>query len=656
MATRPLPLAVLLVGLLVRPAAAGPPEPLATAAVDSFAREHGREDYLVIDRWGSTRVRTAGSGLDLDEESLTDYLVLRAAGAATVGSVSLTESPATRVLDLRVELWREGSRTARYSRGDLEWREQRSRGNARYVVLDGTDHFAAVPGLQAGDRLRVYRRTVRRGVHALAPASVGAYSAPTFRSTRSWSIDDDIEARFVLRGPEELVDRIERSPGRRGEMQFRLGPVSLRRQETLGRGEPVSNVLIFPQLMPAGGGRVQRGKLALVRDWREAGDAYLELLGDRLEPSEEIVAIVRELGADRGAPMERIQKIYAHVQASCRYLGFYLAEHGILPPRPEEVARLGHGDCKGLGILLAALLRAADLPADPVLVLAGWAGPLEPDAPSLGQFNHFIVHVGVGEGLFLDPTITDCPVGQLPYTDCRWPVLLVQPGRSRLVEIPRTTWDPGRASLSLRGRLGPQGQLAFELEGTLDGERAYGLRRFLSAGDLGERRAFVSESYLEPSLQPQANVVELVEGGGRLEARLRFVARGRSARSVTRAAGEWYLPLSLVQPPGRPFWERERRDPVDLPRLGPEQQRWALQLPPGLTLASPDTLHIEREGLYWSRRTWQQGDSLFVEREVRWGPDPLPADQAPAFLADLDRALAAERGWVVLREQEPAGP
>ncbi|MDF5979858.1 DUF3857 domain-containing transglutaminase family protein [Pseudomonas aeruginosa] len=79
------------------------------------------------------------------------------------------------------------------------------------------------------------------------------------------------------------------------------------------------------------------------------------------------------VAAVKGKPArEQVAGLMQYINDTYRYLGDWRAsERGYVPFSLAEIERNGYGDCKDLAILLAAMLKAAGIKAEPTLVSRG---------------------------------------------------------------------------------------------------------------------------------------------------------------------------------------------------------------------------------------------------------------------------------------------
>ncbi len=138
-------------------------------------------------------------------------------------------------------------------------------------------------------------------------------------------------------------------------------------------------------------------------DWAAVGAWYRSLSVGRVEPDTAIRAKVAELTAGKSTDLAKAQALYDYVSGNIRYIGIDFGIGRFQPHSAAEVFANQYGDCKDKHTLLAAMLAAAGLHADPVLIGAGIR--FNPAVPSPAAFNHVITHLTLnGQETWLDAT------------------------------------------------------------------------------------------------------------------------------------------------------------------------------------------------------------------------------------------------------------
>ena len=150
--------------------------------------------------------------------------------------------------------------------------------------------------------------------------------------------------------------------------------------------------------------------------------AYHRIAEDQLRDADVKHLLPKPLGGSR----EVIAKaLLARLHKEVRYTGIEFAEASIVPRTPAETLHRKYGDCKDQAALLVAMLRAAGVPAELVLLDSGPGYDIDPDLPGLGLFDHAIVHVPGSPELWADPTDEFARFNELPMSDRNRLALLV---------------------------------------------------------------------------------------------------------------------------------------------------------------------------------------------------------------------------------------
>ncbi len=160
---------------------------------------------------------------------------------------------------------------------------------------------------------------------------------------------------------------------------------------------------------------------------------YNSILAAQL-PAEAAQAVAAQQGKP---PREAVAGLMRHINEHYRYLGDWRAsERGHIPFALDEIEHRGYGDCKDLAVLLAAMLRAAGIEAEPALVARGTVAP-DVLLPGLSAPNHAIVRARVqGETWWLDPTNpVFIPGFSMPDIQQRWAFVMDAKGQVRREDI-----------------------------------------------------------------------------------------------------------------------------------------------------------------------------------------------------------------------------
>lgn len=140
--------------------------------------------------------------------------------------------------------------------------------------------------------------------------------------------------------------------------------------------------------------------------WREAGRDYRTRVNEViLADAPELGPLVEDLteGLAPGDTRGRVAALAGYVQRTLTYKALEFGVRGYTPNPPQQILQDRFGDCKDHSVLLWRLLREAGIPAE--LALANLSGPVDPDMPSIDQFDHMVVYLpDWNEGTFIDAT------------------------------------------------------------------------------------------------------------------------------------------------------------------------------------------------------------------------------------------------------------
>ncbi|KAA5536703.1 DUF3857 domain-containing protein [Taibaiella lutea] len=152
-----------------------------------------------------------------------------------------------------------------------------------------------------------------------------------------------------------------------------------------------------------------------LNSWQTMGAFFYQLNDGRDELPEDKKALVKSMVADEPTVYGKVQKLYAYMQQSTRYVADEYGISGWQTFEAKDVCRTGYGDCKGLVNYLKALLKAADITAYTTLVYGGAEDidRLDRTFPD-NNFNHVILCVPQQKDtIWVECTSQLCPAGYL---------------------------------------------------------------------------------------------------------------------------------------------------------------------------------------------------------------------------------------------------
>ena len=182
----------------------------------------------------------------------------------------------------------------------------------------------------------------------------------------------------------------------------------------------------------------------------------------------EIASAVAPIVAPEDSPDTKLRKIYARVQRVQNLL--WESPQNVEEVQEKlksihnavDVYQRGFGDGEQLTWLFLALVRAAGLPADPVLVATRDTYFFVPRALNPGPLNTNLVRVRTAQGeLYLDPGSSLTPFGLLPWQETGVAGLVLTKDGGSWIKTPTPP--------SAESRIEHKGTLQLSLNGTLKG-------------------------------------------------------------------------------------------------------------------------------------------------------------------------------------------
>ena len=173
-----------------------------------------------------------------------------------------------------------------------------------------------------------------------------------------------------------------------------------------------------------------------VENWKNLGSWLFGLTGNLQTLPESTKTTVKNLVASAKSDKEKISILYKYLQSNTRYVSVQLGIGGFKPIAAEKVAAANYGDCKALSNYMKALLQAADIKSELVMLGSGLPS-LNPSYASFGQANHMILCVpGVKDSTWLECTSQHIPAGFLGNSTSAKAVLLITENGGKLVQTP----------------------------------------------------------------------------------------------------------------------------------------------------------------------------------------------------------------------------
>jgi len=538
-------------------------------------------------------------------------------------------------------------RRRRLDPADLGWGPADGKHNGIYH-LDVVFETATVPGLEVGSTFEIETRTVFHRSHSIPLHVFGAndYLVPDDVYTLSYPARFDLGVEVV--GDAGIASRVASSTRDEGDRVLRTWSCT----DTGGADRapyssaPSAGRAWIVAHLSRTSDDAGLSSAFIAPDWKTASARYYASIEHLLAPDLHIRETASRITGMNASRRQAIAALYDHVQTKCTYLGLFEDRGGIMPEPATETHRLRTGDCKGLSIYLASLLRAAGIDAYPALVSTRGGVPVSMTVPNLAQFNHMITWVpGTGDGTFLDPTTNGFDVGLVPIGDLANPVLRLVPEGANPEMIDAGRKRIGDLIIHARGAVDGNGRLETDVEVRGTWLQNAGLNALMQQEGGAAPEQLVRQYFVPGTLT--VDVFKAAASPGRRQGTPAVLTyRQRTCGALASTERFIFVPLELVAGRRPRLKADERSTDVDLGLVPGRRERWAVRIP-GIktaTAVAPDLL--EGHGVRWRQDITVENDSLIVTRALTFDPVVLPQTETAAVQEILDAVGAMSGGYI----------
>lgn len=249
--------------------------------------------------------------------------------------------------------------------------------------------------------------------------------------------------------------------------------------------------------------------------WEDINDKlmFYDEFGGQLNKANLVATRVQAAVNEGDEPVQKIGKIFEYVKKNYQWDGNY---RKFVTISLRHVQNKGGGSSADINFMFMAMLRAAGLQVDPILVSTRSNGFINPVHPSQSQFNHVIAGVHLGEDILLvDATHQLLPATLLPPNSIN--------DRGRLISKKGSYWvnlnakRPYKKVVQAKVGLGEAMTLEGSIKSALTDYAAYNFRVACSKKDSetdylkGLEEAHEGLEILEHSFENLSNVYERVK-------------------------------------------------------------------------------------------------------------------------------------------------
>jgi tetratricopeptide (TPR) repeat protein/transglutaminase-like putative cysteine protease len=358
-------------------------------------------------------------------------------------------------------------------------------------------------------------------------------------------------------------------------------------------------------------------QLTTFTDWKQVGEWYAKLQGERVTVDDSVRKKADELTKGAATPLGKAQRLYDFVARNVRYVSISLGIGRYQPHAAADVLRNGYGDCKDKHTLFSALLRAEGIESYPVLIDS--SRKLDVDVPSPAQFDHVITAARLGTGTeltWLDTTPEVTPFGLILYQlRNKQAVLASEDSAGGLQRTPADSPIKTFMRFTLDGKLSEFGALDATLEVTAQGDRDWPMRssfRRFSQAQWKELVKALSASWGLPGDVDEVQVDSIEDTSKPFHLTYRL---HEDQYFVVPSASVNFRPIPPLGLPAIRTSEKST-EPLDIGPAGELDYRVRLQFPANYTVHTPTPVKMSRDyGDYSSAYSLSKG-TLEGERKL----------------------------------------
>ncbi|MCH6255934.1 DUF3857 domain-containing protein [Puniceicoccaceae bacterium K14] len=179
-------------------------------------------------------------------------------------------------------------------------------------------------------------------------------------------------------------------------------------------------------------------------DWAKLSDEYLTRIDSKLTLGEHSSNTARKITQGIETDNEKIFAIYKYIQENFNYKAIEFGQRARVPNTSDSTIQNSYGDCKDLSLLAHQLLKSSGVPSQ--LSLVNSSRKVNPELPSMDQFNHMILYLPTLDGgRFLDCTSRSAsPTLKAPLNLSGRHALVLEKGGSQLIKIPDSKENKNR--------------------------------------------------------------------------------------------------------------------------------------------------------------------------------------------------------------------
>lgn len=395
-------------------------------------------------------------------------------------------------------------------------------------------------------------------------------------------------------------------------------------------------------------------QLTTFKNWTEVEAWYAALAQGRDQLSPEVLAKTKKLVQSSSSDNEKVEALYDYVSKHIRNVAIPFGVPGYETRTATEVFSSQYGDAQDKYVLLAAMLRAAGIPAAPVLIAA--ARKLDPSLPSPSQFDRVITTARIGNDvMWMDPSVDVAPYRMLAAGLRGKSALLISDGaEARIAKIPSDPPFLSTQQVDIEGRVSQLGKLTARAHYRLRGDEELVLRSAFRRTEETQWKEIAQTILAADGIHGEVTSVKAGDPTATRDpfqididfARSNFIDwAGRKTRTA--------LPLLAIGLPDAPSDKTKRiglGSPLDV------TVKLKLTLPLGLVATTPVSTTLTQDFAQFESSYEFRDHTLTAERRLFFRMRELPPSRGAEYAAFAHSVIADENQLLGIENTSAGGP
>jgi tetratricopeptide (TPR) repeat protein/transglutaminase-like putative cysteine protease len=610
-----------------------------SATQESSPADHSQEPFLIEQYYTTARFENDGTS----ERTLTVRIQVQSdAGVQQLGELIFGYNSANEVMDVhfvRVKK-QDGSVVTAAADAVKDMTASVTRDAPEYT--DYKEKHVTVPSLHAGDTIEY--EIVTRTVTPLAPGNFWFDYAFVKDAV---TLDERLDVNL----PAGRVRNFTTAPGLQDATEI-VGDREIHHWHHANLARPDAAGQARKKSQPQPSEVHADVQFTTFTAWAQVAAWYADLEKGRADPTPEIRTKTQELIQGRATELDKIAALYDYVAKNIRYVSLSFGLGRYQPHSAASVFKNQYGDCKDKHTLLAAMLQAAGISSDAVLI--PFSRKLDTGVPSPSQFDHVITAVPVGDHLiWMDSTAEVAPFRLLSPPLRNKSALLVEPdGDGKIVQTPMDPPFLSTQHVEIVARVNDLGKLTATLRYFLRGDNEYALRVAFHRTpetqwkDLGQTIAALDGIKGEITNVKPSDPSDTEKP---FELDLDFAQANYLDWSNKKS--KVGVPLLAI---GLPDASEDSADPIHLGSPLDVTMDLKMTLPANFSARAPVAVSVERDYAEFKSSYHFENHVLTAQRTLNFKMRELPAARAGDYLA-FSRAVESDETQLLVVENSSTG-